>query len=252
MKFTDHLNRTIELKSKPTRIVSLVPSVTETVADLGIKENLVAVTRFCKYPSNVISKLPIIGGPKNIDVNKIVDLHPDLVIAVKEENNKEQVLTLSEKVPVIVFNITSIDDSIDMLRCLGTIFEATEISERFIKAIKKNINDIVTPVVKKKTVYLIWKNPWIAAGKTTFIGSMMRVAGFENIIQGRYPEISGKVLDQADTILLATEPYHFKEIDRKELAGKFPDKEVKVVDGEMFTWYGTHMLQAIDYFQLLR
>jgi len=247
MKITDHLNRTVILKSKPERVVSMVPSLTETLADLGLAENLVAVTRFCKYPSNVVNTLPKIGGPKNIDFKKIIDLKPDLVVAVKEENNKKQVLSLAEHVPVFVFDINTIEDSFDMLQLLGTIFEIQEISAHWIKRIKDKLNNLKPPALAEKAIYMIWKKPWMAAGKSTFIGSMMQVAGFNNLISGRYPEISENEMNKADAVLLATEPYHFNENDRKQLQEKLPGTRIIIVDGEMFTWYGTHMLKALEY-----
>ncbi len=91
----------------------------------------------------------------------------------------------------------------------------------------------------------------MAAGKSTFIGSMLQLAGYDNMISGRYPEINEEKFSGAETILLATEPYPFKESDRVALQAKYPDKKIMIVDGEMFTWYGTHMLQAIDYFEHL-
>jgi ABC-type Fe3+-hydroxamate transport system substrate-binding protein len=252
MKITDHLNRTVILKSKPERVVSMVPSLTETLADLGLAENLVAVTRFCKYPSNVVNTLPKIGGPKNINLEKIIDLKPDFVVAVKEENNKKQVLSLAEHVPVFVFDINTLEDSFDMLQLLGTIFEIQEISAQWIKRIKEKLEILKPSVVAEKTLYMIWKKPWMAAGKSTFIGSMMQVAGFNNLISGRYPEISENEMRKADAILLATEPYHFNENDRKQLQEMFSGTRVIIVDGEMFTWYGTHMLKAFDYFTSFR
>ncbi|RLD89144.1 MAG: cobalamin-binding protein [Bacteroidetes bacterium] len=247
MKIADHLNRTVTLKSTPVRVVSLVPSITETLADLGLFACLVGVTRFCKYPSDVVNTLPKIGGPKNFDIQKIVDLKPDLVVAVKEENDKEQILRLMEQVPVFVFDINTIEDSFDMLQRLGTIFDIRDVSTYWIKRIREKLENYNPPRLAEEALYMIWKNPWMAAGKSTFIGSMMQLAGFDNLITGRYPEIDENEMSRAETILLATDPYHFKESDRVELQVKLPDKKIMIVDGEMFTWYGTHMLLAIDY-----
>ena len=251
MKIKDHLNRTLTFSSVPKRIVSLVPSVTESIADLGLASGLVAVTRFCKYPSDVILTLPKIGGPKKIDIQKIMDLKPDLVVAVKEENDKEQILRLMEQVPVFVFDVNTVEDSLDMLNLLGTIFDTREVSTRWIKSIQEKVAHFKPGRLVPKTVYMIWKNPWMAAGRLTFIGSMMQLAGFDNMLSGRYPRIDEKRLSSAETILLATEPYPFKGRDKATLEAKFPNKKIMIVDGEMFTWYGTHLLQAIDYFEHL-
>jgi len=251
MKIKDHLNRTLTFSPVPKRIVSLVPSVTETIADMRLASCLVAVTRFCKYPSDVVIPLPKIGGPKKIEIQKIVDLKPDLVVAVKEENDKEQILNLLEQVPVFVFDINTIEDSLDMLDLLGTIFNKREVSTSWINNIQEKVAHYKPGRLAPKTLYMIWKKPWMVAGKSTFIGSMMQLAGFDNVISGRYPEIDEKEMSRAEIILLATEPYPFKASDKAELQAKYPDKEIVIIDGEMFTWYGTHMLQAIDYFEHL-
>ncbi len=251
MNFTDHLNRTVEINGVPQRVVSLVPSITETLADLGLAKHLVAVTRFCKYPLELTKLLPKAGGPKNIDIDKIVDLQPHLVIAVKEENDKEQVLKLAEQVPVIVFDINSVEDAFNMLDGLGAVFDRADVTAGVINSIKQKLEKYSPAGSYKKTMYLIWKNPWMAAGRSAFIGAMMKVAGFDNFISGRYPQVSRQEFEKANTLLLATEPYHFTESDRQQLLEEYPDKNVIIVDGEMFTWYGTHMLKAIDYFERL-
>ncbi len=171
------------------------------------------------------------------------------MIAVKEENDREQVLKLSEQVPVVVFDVNTIEDSFDMLTRLGQIFGVEEVAKMWVTSIAEKTTGFKTSNNNLKALYLIWKKPWMAAGTDTFIGSMMRLAGFENIVTGRYPEINLQEFIKADTILLATEPYHFTEKDKKQLAKEFPEKKILIVDGEMFTWYGTHMLKALDYFE---
>jgi len=241
MIVTDDLGRTISLEKVPEKIVSLVPSITLTLADLGLGDQLVGVTRFCKYPADLIKGLTKIGGPKNIYHTKIVDLKPDVVIAVKEENDKDQVLKLSDDVPVVVFDINTTDDVFRMMNTLGELFQKRSEAKELNSRIKEAYHHFPIQGDGKKVVYLIWKNPWMAAGKETYIGSMLKIAGFDNIVEGRYPEVDMEKLDEAEVILLATEPYHFKEKERAELEALFPGKSVNIVNGELFTWFGTYL-----------
>jgi ABC-type Fe3+-hydroxamate transport system substrate-binding protein len=246
MNVTDDLGRTIFLKKVPERIVSLVPSLTLTMADLGMDKQLVAVTGFCKYPVNLVTMLPKVGGPKNINISKIIELKPDIVFAVKEENDREQVLNLSKDVPVVVFDIKTPDDVFRMMQTLGEILQQRSKSEKLIINIKEAYKHFPVKGNGAKAVYLIWKKPWMAAGKDTFIGSMLQIAGFENIMEGRYPVVDLEILKQADEILLATEPYHFKEKERADLRALFPEKSVNIVNGELFTWFGTYLTDYLN------
>ncbi len=244
MKIIDDLGRTIHFNKIPEKIVSLVPSLTLTLSDLGLGDYLKGVTRFCKYPETLIASLPKIGGPKNIDLDKIAELNPDVVFAVKEENDKEQVLALAEKIPVVIFDINSFDDSLRMLRTMGEIFNIQLLVSETIQKLTSKIESFKNLGEGSKTVYLIWKKPYMAAGTETYIGSVLKMTGFKNMIPGRYPEVDEQFLQKAETILLATEPYHFKEKDKEELQALYPDKTIKIVNGEFFTWYGTYLLEG--------
>lgn len=244
MKITDDIGREITLDKVPQRIVSLVPSLTETLAGLGLGDRLVGVTRFCKYPEPLVEKLPKIGGPKRVKIDTIIELKPDIIFAVKEENNREQILKLAEQIPVVVFDINTFDDSLAMIKMLGSIFYIEKSANQKIKKIKDKITQLSKVSRRRRAVYLIWKKPWMAAGSNTFIGSMMKLLGYDNVISGRYPEIDFPVMEQAETLLLATEPYPFSEKEQIELQNRFPDKKVDIVDGELFAWYGTHILNV--------
>ena len=246
MEIIDDLGRKVLINTPPKRVVSLVPSLTLTLSDLGIEKQLVGITRFCIYPEHLIDSLPIIGGPKNIDVEKILWLKPDIVFAVKEENEKKQILELAKKVPVVVFDIYNPEDAFKMMKTLGEIFKKNEKAANLTLKIKHALVHFPIQGNGVRAIYLIWKKPWMAAGTKTYIGSMLKKAGFQNIVEGRYPEINMKLMDQADTILLASEPYHFKEEDKQALQLLFPDKTVKIVSGELFTWFGTYLLRIKD------
>ena len=230
-------------------IVSLVPSLTETIASFGAEKKLVGVTRFCKYPAGIREKTTVVGGPKDFDVEKIISLHPDVVVAVKEENDKTGILKLADKLPVVLFDIVHIRDTFEMMQTLGTLFGKEAKAGQMIDEIKDELATIPDISSKRKTLYLIWKNPWMAAGGETFINEMLNIAGFENIVSGRYPEVGEKEFAQAEVVLLSSEPYPFNEKHQREIQQQFPEKQIILVDGEMFSWYGSRMLEAADYFR---
>jgi ABC-type Fe3+-hydroxamate transport system substrate-binding protein len=248
MQISDDLGRPVTLHKKPERIISLVPSVTKTICDLGGEKKLVGVTNFCKYPENIVKKLPKLGGPKKVKTGEIFKLEPDLIFAVKEENSKDQIEELSNHFQVFVFDINSIEDALRMIRTIAVILGNEMTGDQYIDTIKQGLQQLETEK-PLKSIYLIWKDPWMAAGNDTFIGSMMKAAGLENIIEGRYPQVTNNDLARAETILLSSEPYHFKEKERKELESLFPDKSIINVDGEIFSWYGTKMKEAPEYFK---
>jgi len=234
------------------QVVSLVPSITETIAYFGGASKLAGVTRFCKYPEGIREETNVVGGPKDFDVKKIFRLKPDVVVAVKEENDKKRILELAEQMPVVLFDITHAEDAFGMIQALGKLLNKEKEAARMLSDIKNTFNNLLTVKHKIKCVYLIWKKPWMAAGKETFINEMLQLAGFENIVEGRYPEIKENIFSQAEVLLLSSEPFPFIEVHRKELQQKFPHKKVLLVDGEMFSWYGSRMRIASHYFLELR
>ncbi len=248
MHITDDLGNTIILEKVPEKIISLVPSVTKTVADLGGNDKLIAVTKFCKYPKTAVAALPKVGGPKKVKTGLIKTLNPDLIFAVKEENNKEQIEQLQKEFPVVVFNIKNVDDALNMIKTISVILVTPDTGKKFTEEIRAGLENLS---LKKsvKTVYLIWKEPWMAAGTETFISSMMEYAAFENIITGRYPVLQLKDMEQAQIILLPSEPFNFTIKHKNELQHIFPEKTIYQVNGEMFSWYGTMMKEAIKYFE---
>jgi len=242
MKITDDLGRIIPFEKIPERVVSLVPSLTLTLFDLGLGARITAITRFCKYPETSIKLLPKAGGPKNIDIDKITGLNPDVVFAVKEENNREQILKLADRFPVVVFDVNNINDSYRMLQTIGELFQIKQRVLQVTGQLKNRIQSLNQTGGNGKTVYLIWKKPFMAAGNKTYIGSMLQATGYNNIVSGRYPEVGSGVLQKAETILLATEPFHFKKEDKEELQRLYPGKTVQIVNGEFFTWFGTYLI----------
>ncbi len=252
MHFTDHLNRTIFLPKPPERIISLVPSQTELLVDLGLEEKIVGVTKFCVHPAHVRKSKVIVGGTKNYRFEVIDSLKPDLIIGNKEENDQAGIEKLAEKYPVWLSDIFDLNDSLRMISDLGEITGVKEKASILVSQIEKSF---ASPIAKKGScVYLIWENPKMAAGKNTFIDSMLPLAGFENVIlDDRYPEISEvKLIELSpEYLLLSSEPFPFKEKHIKTFQNLLPSSKIKLVNGEFFSWYGSRLLQSAKYFRRL-
>lgn len=235
------------------RVISLVPSITEALFDLGLTENeVVGRTKFCIHPSEKIKNVEIVGGTKNLNIEKIKSLKPDLILANKEENVKEQVEILMKDFKVNVYNTETIEDNYYLLKNLGLLFHKEEKAQLFNLKIYEVLNQ--TKINSKtKVAYLIWNNPYMTVGSDTFIHHILTEIGFENIFKNRtrYPEIQTEDLKEADVIMLSSEPFPFKEKHIEELKESYPDKKIMIVDGEAFSWYGTHIAKCESYFNEL-
>ena len=235
------------------KIISLVPSITEALFDFGLSEKeIIGRTKFCIHPENAVQKVEIIGGTKNLNIAKIKSLNPDLIIANKEENVKEQIEELQKDFKVLVTNISNLEDNYYLLKTLGNLLEKQEIAQKFnlkIYEILAKFSDLE----KKKCAYLIWKNPYMTVGFDTFIHDILDKIGFQNIFknQKRYPEISVEDLKSADYIFLSSEPFPFQQKHTDELQKELPDAKISLVDGEAFSWYGTRLAKCESYFQNL-
>ena len=256
MQAKDQLGRILTFTSTPQRIVSLVPSQTELFVDLGLIDSLVGVTKFCVHPADLRKQKTIVGGTKQVHYDRISELQPDVIIANKEENTSEMVKELESIAPVWISDIYSVQDSLDFVLSMGELFDKPEEAN----SIVQNTNDARYHFLEKiagceitKVAYLIWKKPFMAAGRNTFINALLQDNKFKNIItdpQSRYPEVSKEELKTADLILLSSEPYPFKEEDRQQLEDQL-NKPVLLVDGEYFSWYGSRLAKAYDYFRRL-
>jgi ABC-type Fe3+-hydroxamate transport system substrate-binding protein len=239
----------------PKRIVSLVPSITETLYDLGLEEEVVGITKFCIHPNTWFRTKVRVGGTKNASIDIIRDLEPDLVIANKEENVAEQVNQLAAFSNVWLTDIATLSDATNMIEDCGLIVGKSAEGKMLSEAITAAFNKISPTGIPKKTVYLIWRNPYMAAGGDTFIHDMMERIGLFNVFSDskRYPEVTLEVLQQAnpDLVLLSSEPYPFGENHLTELSAYLPNARIALVDGEMFSWYGSHLKYATAYFSQL-
>lgn len=245
------------LRQWSQRIISLVPSQTELLADLGLDHEVVGITRFCIHPDSWFRNKQRVGGTKNVDVKKIDALQPDLIIANREENLKAQIEELAKHYPVYVSDIQSMPDALNMIEDIGFLTGTLTAARRIGDDIRKSFLELEKQNwLPQKSAYLIWKTPWMTVGRDTFIHEMMSLAGFENVFgnQSRYPEFSLEELaeKQPELILLSSEPYPFKAKHQKELEKLFPDARIMLVDGEMFSWYGSRLRQTADYLKQLR
>ncbi len=258
MNSTDQLGRTLTFTSIPKRVVSLVPSQTEYLYDLGLHEELVGITKFCIHPEGLLKEKKIIGGTKNIDIQKILELKPDVVIANKEENEQEQIEELMQHVPVWISDIYTLQDSYEMMLGLGKLFDKQNQAEAIVAQIKTEFAAFQKSVDAKRVAYFIWRNPYMMAGKNTFINHLLTELGLYNVCndmeQGeRYPSISIEALAalQPNLIYLSSEPYPFKEKHIEECQKACPGAQVVLVDGELFSWYGSRLKYSVKYFHTL-
>ena len=251
IELKDQMNNTIRLGNFPKRIISLVPSQTELLYDLGLENEVVGITKFCIHPEKWFKEKTRIGGTKTVDFEKIKALNPDLIIANKEENDESQIKELQKHYPVFISDIFDLKDSIEMILSIGKLTQREEKSNEIIKSISSSFK-VLPQIEKPKTcVYLIWRDPYMASGTDTFVNDMLNRCGFDNLISGRYPELSESQLKELNPeyILLSSEPYPFKEKHIEELQRDLPNTKIRLVDGEMFSWYGSRLLKASEYFK---
>ncbi len=251
MKCKDQLNRQILIKDSPQRIISLVPSITYTLSDFQLNDNVVGITRFCKFLPYFKKEKTIIGGTKDIKIDRIKSLKPNIILANKEENTKEIVEQLEKFAPVFVSDIKNFEDNLVFLEKIGKIFGKEILAKYFINELYSLQNLLYSHKKNKKSVYLIWKNPWMTIGGDTYINEMMKLSGFDNLYKDkkRYPvtDIEEMKKLNPEVILLSSEPFPFKVKHQKELQEIFPNTEVKLVEGEAFTWFGTYPLKGLKY-----
>ncbi len=234
------MNRTIRLEGIPSRIVSLVPSQTELLYDLGLRDEVVGITKFCLHPDTWFKSKNRVGGTKKVKIEKVKDLQPDLIIGNKEENTPEDIAALEKIAPVWMSDIYTYEDALEMISLLGRLLGKEDESAKISAEIDNEFNAL--PLLSdKKVLYFIWKDPDYLAGKSTFIDAMIAKAGFENLCNDeRYP-ILKEYTETPDYIFLSSEPFPFNADHVTEFQIRFPESKIVFVDGEMFSWYGSRM-----------
>ena len=247
---------TAPFTKKYLRIISTVPSQTELLFSLGLDKEVVGITKFCVHPHQWFTSKSRIGGTKNLNLKLIKELEPDLIIANKEENIKEQIEKLAETYDVYLSDINTLEHATHMILTIGSITGKVKASQEISEKIKKEFYQLKYSGKKQQVVYLIWKDPYMAAGGDTFINDMIERCGFINVFKNkmRYPEVTIDEIKYSGCqfILLSTEPYPFKEKHIEMLRKDLPDVKVILADGEFFSWYGSRLLLAPSYFIQLK
>jgi len=248
--FKDQLGQHIELTQIPKRIISLVPSQSELLWDLGLRDELIGITKFCIHPNEMFKFKDRVGGTKTLDIQKIRSLKPDLIIGNKEENEYAQIKELQNEFPIWMSDIYNLNDAYKMISDIGELVHKKNEATRLVSNIQKSFS--VIKKYNKTVLYLIWKNPFMAAGNSTFIGDVLNQMGLINSLKNsdlRYPELTMDEIKNLnpDFIFLSSEPFPFKEIHINELKQLVPNATVKLVDGELFSWYGSRLLKSVEY-----
>lgn len=245
------LKQTTDLITKPSRIISLVPSQTELLHYIGLQEETVAITKFCIHPADWFATKTRVGGTKSLDIEKIISLHPDLIIANKEENIKEQIEALAIKFNVWVTDVNNFEDALAMIQDIGKLTGKEAETLALNVFIKEQFALLPTNKILINTAYLIWKDPCMTIGGDTFINNMLQLAGFKNIFADRlrYPEVTIDEIKNAECrlLFLSSEPYPFAQKHIDELQPYLPGVKIILADGEMFSWYGSRLLKVPGY-----
>ena len=253
----DQMRRPVRVPVHPQRIISLVPSQTELLSDLGLGDRVVGITKFCVHPAKWFNTKVRVGGTKQVDLAKIRALEPDLIIGNKEENDQADIEVLENEFPVWLSDVKNLDQAFEMIgkigELTGTVPEASRINAG-IRSAFAGVQPLTPPL---SAAYFIWQKPWMVAGENTFIRDMLDRCGFTSVtrdLAGRYPELTDAelaVLDP-DVVLLSSEPFPFKEEHMARVNMLLPGTPVHLVDGEAFSWYGSRLLRSAAYFgQLL-
>lgn len=253
--FTDQLGRNIVIDYPPKRIVSLVPSQTELLFDLGLRSEVVGITKFCIHPADLVAEKLKVGGTKKIKLDAIASLTPDLIIGNKEENSREDIEMLMEHFPVWMSDIYTLDDASRTISDIGQLIDRMPEADYLNHLIAAGFRDLEILALQNslavRACYLIWKDPFMVSGQDTFINDIMERNGFINVVKGsRYPvlELSDIAALAPDVLFLSSEPYPFRDKHVEEFRSLLPNVKIFLVDGEMFSWYGSRLVKAVGYF----
>lgn len=254
-QFIDQMQSAVAVGDAPKRIISLVPSITELLFDLGLEDRVVGVTRYCVHPERARREKTVIGGPKAFDFAAIDALQPDLIIGNKEENYKEGIEQLRQQYPTWLCDIHNLKDALAMITAVGQLTNSEDRANAIVKDITTKMALLSGSGQKHRVAYFIWQKPYRVAAGNTFINEMLTRCGMENVFADleRYPEVTVEQIKAAepDILLLSSEPYPFKDKHRQEFAEQGVGANIKLVDGEMFCWTGSRLRLAPDYFRML-
>lgn len=256
-RFIDQMGRAISLEHyPPKRIISLVPSQTELLYDLGLTEEVVGITKFCIHPREWFKSKTMVGGTKQYKMDRIAKLKPDLIIGNKEENERLQIEELAKNYPVWMSDITTLEDAYKMIVQVGQLVNKSQTAEFLVTQIKAQFKQLTPSPKPCKVAYFIWHKPLMVAAKGTFINELLEKSGFENVYahKERYPATSPEELRMLnpDIILLSSEPFPFKTKHIEAFSTYCQPLAISLVDGELFSWYGSRLLKSASYFNKLR
>ncbi len=235
------------------RIVSLVPSITELLVALGLRERLVGRTGFCIHPKEALKPIPKVGGTKDVDLAKVRALAPTHVIVNIDENTLEIAQALARFVPrVIVTHPLGPRDNFELYRLLGGIFGVVTYAERLCASLTEALGVIESkPNAPRRILYLIWREPWMTVCRDTYISRMLALFNWQtwpHDADKRYPEVDlVQAAAEVDEILLSTEPFAFRAQHVREVSALCPGKPVRLIDGEMTSWYGSRAIEGLRY-----
>lgn len=250
------MGREVSLNQLPKRIVSLVPSQTELLYDLGLDSEVVGQTLFCIHPEHQFAQKTRVGGTKKLNIQKIRELKPDLIIGNKEENEQSQIEELMQEFPVWMSDIKNLAEATQMIQMIGALVGKEQKANAMAHEINQQFASLVRTETPKNVLYLIWRNPWMAAASGTFIAHMLEKMGLRALPLGsnRYPELSFEQIrhSSADIVFLSSEPYPFQDKHIQELQEALPQAQILLVDGELFSWYGSRLLKSVGYFKELQ
>jgi ABC-type Fe3+-hydroxamate transport system substrate-binding protein len=264
MKLIDAIgqqHRPVNSRDSTPRIVSLVPSITELLCDLGLQQWIVGRTGFCIHPSLIVQTIPKIGGTKDVNIEKIRKLAPTHLIVNIDENEKPTVDALAKFIShVVVTHPQTACDNLSLYRLLGGIFGAEDKAEGLCAEFEQAYLGLkqYAATSPRKVLYCIWKDPWMTISRDTYIANMLAEIGWHQAViantdmQKRYPAFSWseQLVETIDCVLLSTEPYRFTDMHVDALEKQI-GKPVHLVDGEMLSWYGSRAIQGLRYLQQL-
>lgn len=260
MRLMDAANREHAPCTGMPRIVSLVPSLTELLCDLGLADNIVGRSGFCVHPREIVKRIPKVGGTKDVAIEKVRALAPTHLVVNIDENRREQVEEIARFVPhVVVTHPLKPEDNLELFRLFGGIFsrgtEAQALAGDFLAA-REDLRQATQSLPRERVLYLIWKDPWMTVARDTYISALLAAAGWDTLPAQsalRYPEIEAEApwLAHIDRVFLSTEPYRFTEKHLCAAEARF-GRPAQLIDGEMVSWYGSRAAAGLRYLARLR
>lgn len=254
MQYIDQMENSFHFAQTPSRIISLVPSQTELLWYLGLEDRVVGITKFCVHPDSWFREKTRVGGTKKVNFEAIERLEPDLIIGNKEENEKSDIAALSSQYPVWMSDIVTLEDAFDMMRRLGDLLDRKEKANTLVNQLQSGFEAIRAQRMGNNlsVAYFIWQTPMMVAASGTFIDEILTALGYRNVFEElmRYPVIEAVDLQKhrPDLIFLSSEPYPYQEKHTAFFQSLCPDAIIELVDGELFSWYGSRLLESVQAF----